>query len=138
MKMPSRGRWKPRRWPPTRRALWAHRLALGAVGPLIRPRSAPHPGRSRVTVLLMDAYDMTGVVRALLNIAGHLAARHDVEIVSVVRRRDEPPFPLPPGVRVTTLDDQRRGTRHGWRRWMRAAVRRFSSRLVHPADIATP
>jgi glycosyltransferase involved in cell wall biosynthesis len=98
----------------------------------------PDPGRPCVTILLMDAYDMTGVVRAVLTLASHLAARHDVEIVSLVRRRSEPPFSFPPGVRVVTLDEQRPGTLAGWRCWMRAALRRFDSRLVHPADIAVP
>jgi glycosyltransferase involved in cell wall biosynthesis len=118
---------------PTARALRSHRLALGAIRPLIRPRAVPVAGHIRVTILLMNAYGMSGAIRAVFSLASHLAARHDVEVVSVTRRRNEPFFLFPPGVRFTHVDDQRQ-TR-GWKRWARAPLRRFKSRVLHPVDM---
>jgi hypothetical protein len=46
------------------------------------------PARPRVVFVLTSAWGMGGTIRATLNLAGHLAARHDVTILSVVRRRD--------------------------------------------------
>lgn len=82
----------------------------------------------------MTAYVMSGIVRTVFALAGHLAERYDVEVVSVRGARGEPFFPVPPGVRLTVLDDQR--PRTGVRRLVRGGLRRFSSRLIHPGDIA--
>ena len=69
-----------------------------------RPRpDAP----SGVTFLLASAWGMGGTTRTVLNQAGALAARHDVMVISVVRRRERPFFPFPPGVQVSALDDRR-------------------------------
>ena len=70
------------------------------------PRRAP---ADRVTFLLMHAWGMGGTIRVTLEIAGRLAQQHEVEVLSVVRRRDEPFFPLPEAVTVTAIDDQREG-----------------------------
>jgi hypothetical protein len=51
----------------------------------------------------MNAFGVGGTIRATLNTAGELARRHDVEIVSVYRRREEPALPVPVGVRLRTL-----------------------------------
>jgi glycosyltransferase involved in cell wall biosynthesis len=62
-----------------------------------------------VTFLLMHAWGMGGTIRVTLDLAGWLAADHDVEVLSIVRRRRDPAFPFPPGVTVTAVDDQRPG-----------------------------
>ncbi|WP_431894555.1 glycosyltransferase family 4 protein [Nonomuraea sp. bgisy101] len=71
-----------------------------------RARRAGPPDARQVKILLLHAYGMGGTIRTVLGLAGRLAADHDVEIVSVVRTRQEPFFPVPPGVRVTFLDDR--------------------------------
>ncbi|MBB5077459.1 glycosyltransferase family 4 protein [Nonomuraea endophytica] len=77
----------------------------------------------KVRYLLLHAYGMGGTVRTVLGQAGALARLgHEVEVVSVVRRRDEPHFPFEPRLRVSTLVDQRDGiaadstARKAWRR----------------------
>jgi glycosyltransferase involved in cell wall biosynthesis len=92
-----------------------------------RARTAPPPDGHEVRILLLHANGMGGTIRTVFNLAGHLARTHDVEIVSVVREREKPFFPVPPGVRIRYLDDrlpERKGL-----------LSRFPSRLV-PADEA--
>ncbi|WP_248959331.1 glycosyltransferase [Sphaerisporangium perillae] len=72
-----------------------------------RARRAAPPDTRKIKILLLHAYGMGGTIRTVFNIAGTLAADHDVEIVSVVRTKEHPFFPVPPGVRVTFLDDRR-------------------------------
>ncbi|NUR89250.1 MAG: glycosyltransferase family 4 protein [Nonomuraea sp.] len=83
----------------------------------------------KVRYLLLHAYGMGGTIRTVINQANALARLgHDVEIVSVVRRRDTPRFPLHPGVRLSTLVDQRENVaadsagRKLWRRVRGKAV----------------
>jgi glycosyltransferase involved in cell wall biosynthesis len=112
-------------------AVSLHRLALrlAAGAPRIsRPAGRRSPGPVRL--VLLHAYGMGGTIRTTLSLAAHLAEHHDVEIVSVVRRRDEPFFPFPPGVKVTVLDDQRGRPRR--------LLSRLPSLLVHPEDYAYP
>src|SRR5690348_15087697 len=73
-----------------------------------RARRAPAADTGTVRILLQHAYGMGGTIRRVLNRAGHLARERDVEIVSVVRAAEHPFFPIPPGVRVTFLDDRTR------------------------------
>jgi glycosyltransferase involved in cell wall biosynthesis len=105
-------------------AIALHRAALRLMALLPRPGGAD--GVPRVRFLLLHAYGMGGTIRTAFNLAEHLSARHEVEIVSVVRRRDHPFFPFPDGIRVTVLDDQR------------GRCGRLPSLLVHPADYAYP
>jgi glycosyltransferase involved in cell wall biosynthesis len=121
--------------PLTRRTLLAHRVAVRAVRPLLRPKPVRTTGRSRVTIVMTDASRMSGVVRSVFNLASYLATDHDVEILTVFRLRPKAFFGAPPGVRVTVADDSRTRLR-GWRRWVRDALMRFRGRLVHPADRA--
>ena len=55
----------------------------------------------------MSAFGVGGTIRTTLTTAGELAKRHDVEVVSVFRRRTEPALPVPPGVRMKALTDLR-------------------------------
>ncbi len=108
------------------------RAALWALRPLRWRRRVPPPGgRPRVRVLLQNAHGTGGTIRTVLNLCGHLARDHDVEIVSVLRRSRRPFFPLPSGVAVSYADD-------GLARGNRAArvLARLPSVLV-PADEAS-
>ncbi len=66
----------------------------------------------KVCFLVHSAYGMRGDVRATINLAAELAARHEVEILSVRRTREQPFFPVPSGVRLRWLVDARPGVRH--------------------------
>ena len=109
-------------------AIAVHRAAvrLAAVLPH-RPAGEP----AEVRVLLMHAYGMGGTIRTSLNVAGHLAGSRDVEVISVIRRRDKPFFAFPGGIRVRTLDDERRSAARGP---LRRVLRALPSVLVHPDD----
>ncbi|MEV5413419.1 glycosyltransferase family 4 protein [Thermopolyspora sp. NPDC052614] len=73
------------------------------------PPTGPVGGLT-IRYLLLHAYGMGGTIRTVFNQAGEMARLgHRVEIVSVVRRRDEPCLPLDPGVRLVTLLDRRGG-----------------------------
>jgi glycosyltransferase involved in cell wall biosynthesis len=101
------------------------------VAPLVGRRRAA--GAPKVRFLVEHAWGIGGTTRTTLNLAGHLAGRYDVEVVSVYRRRDEALLDLPPGVEVTALDD-RRGRAAPWQRLLRA----LPSVLVHPYDYVYP
>ncbi len=79
-------------------------------------------------ILLLHANGMGGTIRTVLNLAGHLARDHDVEIVSVVKEAEEPFFPIPPGVRVRFLDDRTRRRK--------GLLSRFPSRLIPKEETA--
>ncbi|AZM46334.1 hypothetical protein DMB38_11350 [Streptomyces sp. WAC 06738] len=60
----------------------------------------------RIVFLLSRADEPGEVPRAVLTRAGHLAARHDVEVVSVFRTRDRPHTAPGPGVPLRHLVDR--------------------------------
>ena len=107
-------------------AVSVHRVALATAARL--PRRTAHQSGGPVRILVAHAWGMGGTIRTTLTVAGYLAERHDVEVVSVFRRRDAPFFPFPPRTAVRTLDDRRRA------RWLS----RLPSLLVHPEDYAYP
>jgi glycosyltransferase involved in cell wall biosynthesis len=102
-------------------AIAAHRLAARLVQLVVRPGKPD--GFDGVRILLMHAYGMGGTIRTCLTLAEHLAKHGPVEVISIVRTRDEPFFAFPEGVTVTTLDDRRTKRRRG-----------LPSVLVHPDD----
>ncbi|WP_083787092.1 glycosyltransferase family 4 protein [Stackebrandtia nassauensis] len=62
----------------------------------------------KITFLVHSLYSLGGTIRTTLNTASALLDRgHDVEIVSVFRRRSKPLFPLDPRLTVRTLVDVR-------------------------------
>ncbi|MDP4509980.1 glycosyltransferase family 4 protein [Nonomuraea turcica] len=77
----------------------------------------------KIRYLMLHAYGMGGTIRTIVNQANAMAAAgHEVELVSVVRRRDRPRFALDPRITITTLVDQRGGRRPdsiGRRAWRR-------------------
>ncbi|OIJ99358.1 hypothetical protein BIV25_10080 [Streptomyces sp. MUSC 14] len=84
----------------------------------------------KITFLLYDAYDAGGTARATLELAGALADRHDVEVVSNYRTADHPcPAPAP-RVRMRTLVDLRPGSRH----YAGTAARQRTPGTVCPHD----
>ncbi|MFB7517005.1 glycosyltransferase [Streptomyces sp. NPDC056144] len=62
----------------------------------------------RISFLLHNAYHYGGTIRSTFTLAEALAARHEVEIVSVFRHRDRPVLGLPAGVTIRHLVDLRR------------------------------
>ncbi|MEU2514901.1 glycosyltransferase family 4 protein [Streptomyces syringium] len=62
----------------------------------------------KIAFLIHNAYGIGGTIRATANLAGALAARHDVEIVSVYRGADTPQLPVSGKVRLTSLIDIRK------------------------------
>jgi glycosyltransferase involved in cell wall biosynthesis len=114
-------------------AVGLHRAVLGALALVAgRRRGAPQPGPVRF--LLAHAWGFGGTIRTTLTLAGALAeGPREVEIVSVLRRRERPFFPLPGGVAVRALEDRRdRSSR------LARMLGRLPSVLIHPEDYAYP
>ena len=88
-------------------AVALHHGALSAAS-LLRRRE-PAAGAPDVRVLLLHAFGLGGTVRTTFNLLGGLSAHRPVEIDSVIRRRDDPFLPFPPGAAVRVLDDRRPG-----------------------------
>ena len=102
-------------------AVAVHRCAVAAAAWLPRGSAARSPGPVRF--LLAHAWGMGGTIRTTLTVAGHLAQTREVEIVSLVRRRKRPFFPLP-ATRALTEG--------------RSLLDRLPSLLIHPEDYVYP
>ncbi|WP_405597634.1 glycosyltransferase family 4 protein [Streptomyces sp. NBC_01410] len=61
----------------------------------------------KISFLIHTIYGIGGTIRTTLNLAEELADRHEVEIVSVFRHRDDPIFAIDPRVNVVPLVDTR-------------------------------
>lgn len=59
----------------------------------------------KIAFVIANGYAMGGTVRTVYNLARGLSERHEVEIVSLARRRKAPFFKLPDGVRLWPLHD---------------------------------
>ncbi|TDD82376.1 glycosyltransferase family 4 protein [Actinomadura rubrisoli] len=89
----------------------------------------------RITFMLLDAFTIDGTVRSTFTLAGELARRHDVEIISVLREADEPALALSGRVRLRSLVDLRTEGRSRWPVGTRAArLKDAPSTLVHPQE----
>ena len=95
----------------------------------VRSLRRRRPGPARV--ITYNAYGMSGAARATLNLVAHLDSHGEVELISTFRYREDPFFPIPPGVRMTTLDDRRPGIRKSR---LRRLLELLPSALVHPDD----
>lgn len=62
----------------------------------------------KISFLIHTIYGIGGTIRTTLNLAEELANRHEVEIVSVFRHRDEPAFAIDPRITVVPLLDTRK------------------------------
>jgi len=108
------------------------RLALGR-----RRHRREGAGDGKVYVLLMNAYGWGGTIRTTLNLVERLAETHDVELISMIRRRKRPQFQFPEGIAVSVIDDRRSGVQpSGWRGRLRRRIRKLPSFLVHPEEWA--
>jgi glycosyltransferase involved in cell wall biosynthesis len=124
---------RPRRVPLSTWELRAHRVAVPvarAVLALPRRRRAPLRAVPKVTILLVHAWGMGGTIRTMLTVAGWLARRHEVEVLSVWRTREKPFFPFPPDVTVAAADDRRPGAGGRTAR----LLRRLPGCLFFPSD----
>jgi glycosyltransferase involved in cell wall biosynthesis len=99
----------------------------------------------RITFVIANAFGGGGTIRTTLTMAAALADRHDVEVVSVVRHRDDAMLPIDPRVRVRVLVDnsptaktRRRSSLNPVtqvRSLTHTALGRIASRLAHPKDV---
>ncbi len=98
----------------------------------------------RIRFLIANAYPAGGTIRTTLNMANALAERqHDVEVISVLRRRKATQFTVDPRVRLRPLVDTTpwaapvqvpkalAGRVAAWNQWALARP----SRLIHGQDV---
>ncbi|MGI5352747.1 glycosyltransferase [Streptomyces sp. CA-250714] len=64
----------------------------------------------KIVFLLDNAYGIGGTIRSTVNLSGALAERHQVEVVSLRRSREEPALAFDPRVSLTSLIDLRRSS----------------------------
>lgn len=95
------------------------------------PRARDHSDPPKVTILTVSPWGKGGTTRSMLNLAGYLKDKHEVEMIGLWRLRDEPFFEHPPGVPMHAMDDLRPGHRA---RGLKGVLGRIPSVLVHPDD----
>ncbi|MBW3604523.1 MAG: glycosyltransferase family 4 protein [Actinobacteria bacterium] len=99
----------------------------------------------KIRFLIANGYPAGGTIRTTISNANALSARgHDVEIISVLRRRTLPTFPIAPDVRMRPLVDTSPAARD-YSRWLEPfATKRHRlrtwlleqpSRLMHTSDV---
>ncbi|WP_033308881.1 glycosyltransferase family 4 protein [Streptomyces iakyrus] len=66
----------------------------------------------KISFLIHNAYGIGGTITTTFNLAGALAERHDVEIVSALRHREDPNLVPDPRVRLRALVDLRKEADH--------------------------
>ncbi|WP_216588798.1 glycosyltransferase family 4 protein [Streptomyces brasiliscabiei] len=66
----------------------------------------------KIAFLINNAFGIGGTIRSTTHLSAAFADRHDVEVVSVHRSRDEPALPFDRRVRLTSLIDLREGPGH--------------------------
>ncbi|MGW1923670.1 glycosyltransferase family 4 protein [Streptomyces massasporeus] len=66
----------------------------------------------KISFLIHNAYGIGGTITTTFNLAGALAERHDVEVVSALRHREDPNLVLDPRVRLRALVDLRKEADH--------------------------
>ena len=89
----------------------------------------------KITFMLLEAAAIDGTVRSTFTLAGELARRHDVEIVSVLRNAGLPAFPVPDRVRLRSLVDLRPDARVPWPNTARAErLMAEPSEMIHPEE----
>ncbi|WP_217238561.1 glycosyltransferase family 4 protein [Streptomyces sp. AC555_RSS877] len=66
----------------------------------------------KISFLLHNAYGIGGTIATTFNLAQALAERHEVEIISVLRHREDPNFTLDPRVGLRPLVDLRQEKEH--------------------------
>ena len=116
----------------------ALRLLYRAAPPPLPPEGRARPA-GRVCIVLMNAYGMGGTIRTTFTLAGYLARTADVEILSMVRHRDQPFLALPAGVRLTPLNDPMAAEARracGLGAGLRRLLARVPSVLTHEEDYA--
>lgn len=111
------------------------RILRSAILRYVRAEPPADAAANSVFILLVSAWGMGGTVRAGHNLAGYLARRYDVQIISVYRRHDEPFFGrFPTGVRAVALDDQRQTATPRFLRPLRRALNSRSSLFYEPTE----
>jgi glycosyltransferase involved in cell wall biosynthesis len=100
-----------------------HRVAVGILRRVLHVGAKGGGDPAKVHILLMHAWGLGGTIRTTFNVAGHLANGREVEILSVVHRRERPFFAFPDRVTVTALTEGRHGL-----------ASRLPSVLIHPDD----
>jgi len=112
----------------------AHRFLSRAVQLALRQPTRRHSAPAvagPVRFLVMDVHEKGGSVRSNLLLAGGLARRHPVEVLSLFIEDEQPFYPPPAGVTSRVLDDRRSSVRTSR---LQRLLSRVPSVLLNPED----